>query len=121
MAKLLLNLRHVPDDEAEDVRNLLEKQDIAYYETRPGRWGISAGGIWLRDNQDADRARQLMAEYQQARHARARAAYEAAHRAGEIPTLMELVRQQPLRMVGLIAAIALVLAVSAIPFVMLMR
>jgi hypothetical protein len=121
MAKLLLNLRHVPDDEASEVRELLDGHGIAYYETRPSRWGVSAGGIWLRENRDADRAGQLMAEYQRTRQARAREAFAAARRAGEVPTLMELARQQPLRVIGLIAAIALILAVSAIPFVMLLR
>ncbi len=121
MAKLLLNLRYVPDDEAAEVRELLDRHGIACYETRPSRWGISAGGIWLRNNDDADRAGQLMADYQRTRQSRARAAFAEAQRAGEVPTLMELARQQPLRVVGLIAAIALVLAVSAIPFVLLLR
>ena len=49
MAKLLLNLRHVPQDEADEVRELLSTNGIDYYETRPSLWGISAGGIWLHD------------------------------------------------------------------------
>ncbi|MCX7041690.1 MAG: DUF6164 family protein, partial [Gammaproteobacteria bacterium] len=32
MSKLLLNLRNVPDDEADDVRALLDAHGIAYYE-----------------------------------------------------------------------------------------
>ena len=47
MATLLLNLRHVPEDEADDVRALLDANGIAWYETQPSRWGISGGGIWL--------------------------------------------------------------------------
>ena len=50
MAKLLLNLRNVPDDEADDVRALLDEHDIAYYETSPGFWNISLGGIWVRED-----------------------------------------------------------------------
>ena len=34
MAKLLLNLRMVPDDEAEDVRAFLREHAIAFHETR---------------------------------------------------------------------------------------
>jgi hypothetical protein len=41
MSKLLLNLKMVLDDEADDVRAMLEEHDIAYYETAPSRWGIS--------------------------------------------------------------------------------
>jgi hypothetical protein len=79
MAKLLLNLRHVPDDEAEEVRALLAAHGILCYETRPNRWGISAGGIWLRDNRDLERASQLLAAYR-SRAAKARAAWEAIAR-----------------------------------------
>jgi hypothetical protein len=42
MAKLLLNLRNVPDDEADDVRALLDEHDIAYYETSRGARSGSA-------------------------------------------------------------------------------
>ena len=47
MPKLLLNLRRATDDEADDVRALLDAQHIAFYETTPNLWGISAGGIWV--------------------------------------------------------------------------
>jgi len=47
MTTLLLNLRRVPDDEADEVRALLERHDIPFYETTPSLWGVSAGGIWL--------------------------------------------------------------------------
>ena len=47
MSKLLLNLRGVPDDEADDVRRFLDSGGIGYYETQPTRWGTS-GGIWVR-------------------------------------------------------------------------
>jgi hypothetical protein len=46
MSKLLLNLRGVPDDEADDVRRFLGSSGIGYYETPPSRWG-TAGGIWI--------------------------------------------------------------------------
>lgn len=45
--KLLLNLRNVPEDEADVLRALLDAHGIAYYESRPGMWGISAGGIFV--------------------------------------------------------------------------
>ena len=56
MSKLLLNLRHVPDDEADDVRAMLDEGGIAYYETRPSAWGISAGGIFVTEEADVPEA-----------------------------------------------------------------
>ncbi|HET7415144.1 MAG TPA: DUF6164 family protein [Arthrobacter sp.] len=44
MFRLLLNLRNVPDDGAKDVRATLDAKRIAFYETTPSPWGISARG-----------------------------------------------------------------------------
>ncbi|MGH8025314.1 MAG: DUF6164 family protein, partial [Pseudoxanthomonas sp.] len=35
MAKLLLNLRNVPDDEADEVRAWLTESGMDFYETQP--------------------------------------------------------------------------------------
>src|SRR6185436_15558341 len=70
MSKLLLNLRDVPDDEADDVRRFLDSCGIGYYETPPNRWGISGGSIWIRDDRDAAEAKRLMAVYQRERQTR---------------------------------------------------
>ena len=39
MAKLFLNLRNVPGDEAHEVRELLRTNAIDFYETPPSPWG----------------------------------------------------------------------------------
>ena len=57
MTTLLLNLRRVPDDEADEVRALLEQNQILFYETAPSMWGISSGGIWLTQPEDRERAK----------------------------------------------------------------
>ena len=72
MARLLLNLRNVPDDEADDVRAILDAARIAFHETPPSMWGISAGGIYVRENADVAEAKRLMADYQAQRRARVR-------------------------------------------------
>ena len=72
MAKLLLNLRYVPEDEAADVRAFLDAAGMEWYQTRPSPFGISQGGIWLRNNEDLPEAKRLMADYQRERQARAR-------------------------------------------------
>ena len=40
MAMLLFKLNNVPDDEAMDVRQLLDDNGIHYYETDAGRWRV---------------------------------------------------------------------------------
>ena len=121
MSKLLLNLRDVPDDEADDVRRFLDSGGIGYYETRPSLWGISGGGIWIRDDRDVAEAKRLMAEYQRERQARAREERAAAERSGTAETFADVLRTQPLRVALTVIGIALVLALTAIPVLLLWK
>ena len=121
MSRLLLNLRDVPDDEADDVRRLLDAGGIGYYETRPSLWGISAGGIWIRDEADVAEAKRRMGEYQRERQARAREARAEAERSGTSLTFVDVLRTQPLRVALTVIAIALVLALMAAPAMVLWR
>ena len=121
MSKLLLNLRHVPDDEVDDVRRLLDSRGIGYYETPPSLWGISAGGIWIRDDGDVAEAKRLMAEYQRERQARARAERAEAERTGTSETFADVLRTKPL-LVGLtVIAVALLLGLMLLPAFLLRR
>lgn len=95
MSTLLLNLRGVPDDEAEDVRALLDQHEIAYYETPPNRWGITAGAIWLRDDERAAEAAELLAQYQGERRERMRSEYARAQREGTAETLVGKFSSRP--------------------------
>lgn len=112
MAALLLNLRMVPQDEADDVRAWLRREAIAFHETAPSPWGVSHGGIWLDDKADLARARALMAQYQQQRRAQAVAAREQALREGRQETFAGQLRQQPGQVLAMVVAIVVVLAVS---------
>jgi len=118
MSKLLLNLRNVPDDEADDVRRFLEAGGIGYYETRPNIWGIS-GCIWIRDDGDLAEAKRLMADYQREREQRARAQRAEAERNGTAPTFFGVLRTQPLLVALTFIAIALLLGLTAIPVLLL--
>ncbi|HEX6960237.1 MAG TPA: DUF6164 family protein, partial [Lacipirellula sp.] len=120
MAKLLLNLRGVPDDEADDVRQFLDAGGIGYYETRPNIWGIS-GCIWIRDDGDFAEAKRLMADYQRERQKRARAEHAEAQRNGSAPTFADVLRSQPLLVALTGLAIALLLGLTAIPVLLLWR
>lgn len=119
MAKLLLNLRNVPDDEADDVRAMLDGARIGYYETPPSMFGISAGGIFVRDDGQIAEARRLMADYQAQRRSRARAEYEAAVREGRAETFWSVLRAEPLRVLLRVLAILFLLGLVALPAVLL--
>ncbi|HRN61204.1 MAG TPA: DUF6164 family protein [Luteimonas sp.] len=121
MAKLLLNLRHVPDDEADDVRAFLDAARIDYYETRPSLFGISMGGIWVREDGDVPEAKRLMADYQRERAIRVRAEQAQAERDGTADTFMDIVRAQPLRVALTILAIMLLLGLMALPMILIGR
>ena len=119
MAKLLLDLRNVPDDEADDVRAMLDAARIAFHETPPSMWGISAGGIYITDIADVAEARRLMADYQAQRRARVRAEHEAAVRDGTAETSWTLLRAEPVRVVLTIFAIVFLLGLVVLPMVLL--
>ena len=121
MARLLLNLRNVPEDEADEVRAMLDADAIGWYETRPGPWGITAGGIWIEDDAAVASARALMAVYQQQRQARVRAEHAAAVRDGSAETFASLLRAEPARVVLALLGIALALALVALPVLLLLR
>lgn len=120
MAKLFLNLRNVPDDEADEVRDLLRANAIGFYETQPSPWGISAGGLWIEDAAQLDRAKALMADYQARRRMQAREARAAAEREGRAETFAGLLRARPLYVVAVLAAIATIIALTlALPWLLL--
>lgn len=113
MPHLLFNLRHVPDDEADEVRALLEANGIDFYETEPNRWGISAGGFWTRDDAAVERARAVLSSYQIERQLRAREEWQQAQREGRVPNLWQAFQLEPLRMTLVVIAVLTILAVTA--------
>lgn len=120
MAKLLLNLRNVPDDEADEVREWLLRESIEFYETRPSPWGISSGGIWIRDDARITHAKALMADYQAQRRQRAQATLKAAQEDGSAETFAGLLRQRPGYVLAMIAAMVGIIALTlALPYLFL--
>ena len=115
MSKLLLNLRNVPEDEADDVRAMLQAHRIEFYETQPSRWGISHGGIWIGDDGDIVEAKRLMADYQAQRQLRVRAENEEARRDGTAETFATVLREQPGRVLLTALAIVVLLGLVALP------
>ena len=119
MSKRLLSLRHVPDDEADEMRALLETERIAFFETHPDRWGISAGALWIVDDAAMPAAGRSIAAYQARRRERARAEVALAQRNGTAASLWSVVRDEPLRVLLVVLSAAAVLAVMALPVILL--
>lgn len=112
----LFSLGNVPDDEAEDVRALLRAEEIDFYETAPGNWGVSAPAIWLNDESQFARARALIDEYQHERTLRVREEYAQQQREGRNRTLIDVIRENPLRFFAYVAVIAAIVYFSTQPF-----
>lgn len=119
MPTLLLNLRHVPDDEADDIRGLFETHAIPVFETPPSRFGISAGAIWLADEAHAAQAQRVLADYQNARRDAARAEFAAARADGTAPTFWTVLRRQPVRVISAAIVIATLVALCLLPYFLL--
>lgn len=119
MAKLLLNLRNVGDDEYADVCSLLDQHGIAWYRTEPSPWGISNGGLWLREDADHSRAKALMAGYQAERGLRIRAERAQALRDGTAETFGSLLRRRPLYVAMVLLAMVAAAALVLLPFMLL--
>jgi hypothetical protein len=116
MSHRLLNLRGVPEDEAGDIRDLLDAHGIAFYETPPSGWGISAGAIWLKHDRQVSDALALLQTYQTERARTARDRYQRERREGIAESLWHRARREPFRFAVYLAVIALVLFLSTKPF-----
>jgi hypothetical protein len=121
MPRLLLNLRNVPEDESEEVIDLMARNDIDCYQTPPGPLGITAGGIWLKDREDYPRARELMDEYQAERARKARAEHDQAIREGRAETLGTAMRRRPVQVLLYIGLAIFILLIFFGPVVALFR
>lgn len=114
MATLVFRLKYVPDEEADDIRQLLTDHDISFYETSAGRWQISMAGLWVKDKEQALQARELIKADQ-------------IERAKDmvLPSFgqwflgyLQHARQNPIEALFTLFAIALILGITTAPFIM---
>jgi hypothetical protein len=108
MSLLLFSLRGVPDDEADEIRDLLTEQDIDFYETPAGNWGVSMPAFWLRDESELSAAQALLHTYQQQRAITQRELYLQT----KPKTLWQAFIERPLLYFVYFLAMALVLYAS---------
>ncbi len=119
MAKQLFILRGVPDEEVEGLCALLTEQQIDFYETPAGSWGISMPSIWVKDETQFDLAKQLLDEYQIDYQARAQSEYQALKQQGKQRSAVDLFKDHPLRYVSYLLFIAVLVYISVSPFLKL--
>ncbi|MBX2882577.1 MAG: hypothetical protein KTR32_21685 [Granulosicoccus sp.] len=117
MAHLIFRLRHVPDDEAEEIRQLLNNAHIDFYETDAGNWGISMPGLWLSDPEDSERAKTLIDDYQLKRAQRMRLKAESDAASGQARTLSSAFRERPLYTAGLLVFCVALIYFMTKPFI----
>lgn len=116
MSKLLFRLRHVPEDEADEVRELLSQHGIEFYETGAGNWGISMPALWMHGESRFEEARALLEAYQQERAQRMREEYEELVKLGQADSMLTSFRHHPLRFIAFSLLIAAVLYLSVSSF-----
>ena len=121
MARLLFKLSNVPDDEAQDIRDLLNNQDIHFYETNAGFFRVGLDAIWLADGSQEEQARELIRSYQAERVIRQQENYAQLVEAGQVPSVWQRFCAQPIRFIALVVAIIFVASLTVVPFVMLLR
>lgn len=112
----LFKLRGVPDDEAEDIRELLSSNKIDFYETPAGNWGISMPAVWLNDDAQLAIAQRLIEQYEEERAARMREEYDRREDQRENKTMIDGLIEHPVRFVIYLAIIAAVIYLSTKPF-----
>ncbi|MDG2090355.1 MAG: DUF6164 family protein [Gammaproteobacteria bacterium] len=120
MAKQLLKLRNVPQDELAEIYELLESNEIEFYETSAGNWGISMPALWLADDEDYPQVRAMLDDYSEQRYQRAREEYEYLKQSGKTRNFFDIARENPFK-VGLYLVIVFVLVYFSIaPFTSIM-
>lgn len=114
MSRLLIKLRHAPDDEIQEIRSLLQAHHIDFYVTQAGPWGISAPGIWLKNEVQYDRAKALLDDYEENRFREKRAEYESLRQAGQHRTFLQNLQENPIQVIlySLIAGLILYFSIS---------
>ncbi len=112
MTLLLFKLRGVPEDEADEVRELLTAQDIDFYETSAGNWGMSMPALWLRDAVDLEKARYLLNDYQQQRFLTSREDYLQRKKSHQQQTWLKSFKEKLSLYCAYLFAMGLVIYVS---------
>jgi hypothetical protein len=113
MAVLIFRLNGVSDEEAQDIRDLLSDNALESYETSAGRWGLSVAALWLVNDDDKVRARELIDAYQLERQRY----FEELKIDAPPETFADRLRQSPLTVIFYSLLAATILFLSLSPFI----
>jgi hypothetical protein len=116
MAVRLMSLRNVPDDELDDICTLLDEHNISHYETPPSNWLISAGAIWLNEQDQLQQAYNLLNDYQHQRSQQAQEEFADRQEKGEQESIFDRMMQNPVQFIIYLAFIIFILYFSVKPF-----
>ena len=116
MAKLIFKLKSVSYDEADDIKNLLTENKIDFYESPAGNWEISMHALWLNDEAQYTKAKQLIDEYQVKRSQRIRLETQQKIDQGEHETFNQRLFNKPIQFFITLAIIIFILYFSIMPF-----
>ena len=117
MPEILFKLRNVPDDEAEEIRDLLTKNNIEFYETPAGRWGVSMEAMWLKEDTQLEQAKQLIDDYQSQRYQRVTQEYEDLKQKGEVESFLSRIASRPIQTISIIVFISVIVYFVTMPFI----
>ena len=112
MSKLLFKMRYVPEDEAQEVRDLLRESDIEFFETFAGNWSISVPALWIRRDEQFEKARKIIEEYQIGRTARVKQRLLDQKVKGDELNVVKVFYKDPPRFIFSLVAIIIVLYIS---------
>ena len=121
MATQLVKLRNVPEDELEEIYELMEANEIEVYETSAGNWGMSMPALWLRHDEQLEMAKSVLKQHELDRFQRMRAEYEAQKQEGKARTFLDIARENPFRYVAYLVMIVALLYISTVPFISLIN
>jgi len=116
MSHLVFKLNSVPEDEANEVRDLLEENEIQFYETDSGRWGLGYAAIWMKDKEHLDKAKSLIQEYQVERYQRVKSEHQALEESGEKISRIDFFMNSPIKFTILLVFAGLLAYFTVIPF-----
>ena len=103
---------NVPEDEAQEVRELMENNDIETFETSAGNWGISMPALWLKSEEQFEYASELLKTYQTERTLKIKAHYKLEQEQGEARTLWSSFSEAPSRFILYVGIIGVILYLS---------
>ena len=106
----------MPEDEADEVRYLLDENAVDYYETSAGNWGISVAALWVKESEEKDKAVKLIDDYELKRYQRSVSEYRESLKKGKQRTIVDLIVESPTRFIFTLIAIIFILFLTIYPF-----